>query len=73
MGTGREAPSPGWEEGFRVSAIRWALDPVSLDRLEDVAWRLTRRCRWEGLEDLAVTPVTRGESLLRGHAVPQRR
>lgn len=54
-------PSPSWQAAWAATAARWShLDQSEADRLRDQAWRLTRRCRWEGLDGLRVTPNMQG-------------
>lgn len=54
-------PPQSWREAVVATVARWGhLDEAEIGRLRDQAWQLTRRCRWEGLDGLEVTPSMQG-------------
>lgn len=54
-------PSPNWQEAWSSETARWShLSQPESDRLRRQSWQLTRRCRWEGLDGLEVTPSMQG-------------
>ncbi len=70
MRRGVDHPTPEWEQGHQAAAGRWAhLASGSTDRLRDVAWSLTRRVRWEGLDSFAVTPAVQGRIATEGSII----
>jgi Mlc titration factor MtfA (ptsG expression regulator) len=59
--TRRVEPSPDWQQAFVSTVDRWHhLDDAEIERLRAQAWELTRRCRWEGLDGVEVTPDMQG-------------